>query len=708
MSGKFNRLNSSTSPTYSARPTRFTSWRSRISILLSLLFITVAMGGSAAAQTINFETYTPGSPNGQDGWTRTGSYDHQIVNNVSAPLSFGARSLRISNAISSGSFGDQTFSKSTANEAGETAAVSGGWSGGARQSVFTWQFSVASTVPGAQQLGLGVSVAADRGDGGRMSQVRFEDQADGIHVLFSEFKDLAPFGGSTGDDANGCNAGGDGFVASDIATLDRTGTHSIKVVITFNNGPRNDVAQVYINGSLIKTGNTWEDYYRYCAEQAGGGNQIPTTDSLLFRTATSAPTSGNGFLFDNFTLTSGVASTTVTNLGAANLTPVPNATDWFFYNDENDTINNSLGTFVGGPGTAPMGTGSAQISVTGTQRRNLATYRFGGTVLSAITELKFSTYNPSAGNGGSATRSAFLTFNVDFNNSNTFQRRISFVPSTNGTVVQDQWQEWDAVNGGGALYFYSGPTWPGTGTPGTTARTWNDIVTSYPAIRILPSDPFLGLRVGEPYADGYTENIDAFKFGTASGTTHFNFDPANPLVVDDDGLGAPGNCDGIDVVSNNIAGAVAAAPPGSTIQICSGTYPTPNTIVLNKAGMTLIGVGPTKPVIQGSLATVSAGAHNIFHATADNVTLDNLEIQKTDLGGLQELIWVQGNNFTAQNNLIYGPNPGSTWDVAGVVSRAFIVSVSNNLQLLNNTIHTLRQPAYMSGSGRERRNDLGQ
>jgi hypothetical protein len=35
----------------------------------------------------------------------------------------------------------------------------------------------------------------------------------------------------------------------------------------------------------------------------------------------------------------------------------------------------------------------------------------------------------------------------------------------------------------------------------------------------------MGIRVGEPYANGYTENIDAFVFGTADGTTIYDFEP---------------------------------------------------------------------------------------------------------------------------------------------------------------------------------------
>lgn len=211
---------------------------------------------------------------------------------------------------------------------------------------------------------------------------------------------------------------------------------------------------------------------------------------------------------------------------------VANPTSWFFYNDETDTIDNSLGSFVIGPVTPPLGTDSVQITVTGTQRRNLATYQFSGTPLADITELKFSTYNPSAGNGGSVNRSGYLNFNVDFNGSDTWQSRLVYVPSQNGTVVQDNWQEWDTINGGSAEWSYSGATWPSTLVgpdaslvePGTTLRSWSDILADYPGVRVRVTDSWLGVRVGEPYADGYTENIDKFVFGTAVGVKTFDFD----------------------------------------------------------------------------------------------------------------------------------------------------------------------------------------
>ncbi len=201
---------------------------------------------------------------------------------------------------------------------------------------------------------------------------------------------------------------------------------------------------------------------------------------------------------------------------------------WFFYNDENDTLDNTLGSFVTGPGTPLLGTGSVQSSVTGSERRNLATYGFRGVKLSDITTLSFATYNPSAGNPGSPNRSGYLHFNVTFDGIDTWQRRLVYVPSANSAVTQNTWKEWDTINGGNALWTWSGFASNGNMWPdGNTApqRTWNDIKTAFPNAAIRTTDSFMGVRVGEPYADGYTENIDVFKFGTASDTTTFDFEP---------------------------------------------------------------------------------------------------------------------------------------------------------------------------------------
>ncbi len=271
------------------------------------LAVTALSASAATADTlgpINFEapTYSTGDINAQAGWSKTGPYDSAVDSVASFPAAtgygFGAQALRISNDTTSGSFGDQTLSPSLANEAGEPAAIGGGLSGGSRQSHFEASFSIGTTKPGVQS-GLSLSVSPDRGDGSRMSYLRFDDLADGIHVYFDDVRDPGPLG-TTAD-----------FNETSIATLARGQAHTVRYAIDLKPGPANDVVQVFIDGVLRVTGTTWEDYYRYDTEAAGTGNVVPTVDQLDFLERGS-DTSGNGnlgqgFLIDNISLASGAS-----------------------------------------------------------------------------------------------------------------------------------------------------------------------------------------------------------------------------------------------------------------------------------------------------------------------------------------------------------------------------------------------------------------
>src|SRR5262245_24795502 len=69
-----------------------------------------APAGADTIGPIDFESYTQGSIDGQDGWTKTGPYDVAVSDNSTipdAPVGFGAQSLRVSDAAVSSSFGDQ-------------------------------------------------------------------------------------------------------------------------------------------------------------------------------------------------------------------------------------------------------------------------------------------------------------------------------------------------------------------------------------------------------------------------------------------------------------------------------------------------------------------------------------------------------------------------------------------------------------------------
>jgi hypothetical protein len=286
-----------------------------------LVISTVIGLGAFAAQTsadaisaIDFETYTTGTVNGQVGWSSLGAagsgcaiYDHLVVTNLAAPLSFGNQSLRISNAVTSGCFGDQTFSSSLVDAAGEVAADAGLVSGGTRQSHFEAQWDFASTVPGSEQPGLAVVASPDRGDGARMSWIQMADTPAGLAVNFYDYRDEHVVG-TASNLADGCGTNDDFFLINIASGLDRTAPHTIKVSMDFLEGPRNDVVRVWVDGALVHTDTSWEDYFRFCEAT----DTSRTVDSILFRTAGAAApaTAGKGFLIDNLLLSSGPIATT--------------------------------------------------------------------------------------------------------------------------------------------------------------------------------------------------------------------------------------------------------------------------------------------------------------------------------------------------------------------------------------------------------------
>jgi hypothetical protein len=143
--------------------------------------------------------------------------------------------------------------------------------------------------------------------GGRMSYLRFEDHSNGVHVYFDDVSDQGPLG-TVAD-----------FNERAITVLSRSTSHTIRMTIDFNDGPGNDVVQVFVDGSLVATGGSWEDYYRFDPEQVGGGNLVPTVDKVLFRESgdSNAGNAGQGFLIDNIGLTSSPTPTTSSGGGTS-------------------------------------------------------------------------------------------------------------------------------------------------------------------------------------------------------------------------------------------------------------------------------------------------------------------------------------------------------------------------------------------------------
>jgi hypothetical protein len=132
------------------------------------------------------------------------------------------------------------------------------------------------------------------------------------------------------------------------------------------------------------------------------------------------------------------------------------------------------------------------------------------------------------------------------------------------------------------------------------------------------------------------------------------------------------------------------ASSGNTVFIGPGTYTPTSTILLNKTNITLQGAGTSSTIIK-----TSQPVGNLFSITGSGTIIENLQVEKTDKTGVQDIIFVNASNVTIRDNLIWGKYVMGDGDV----SRAMVVAGGlTGLTVEGNTIYALRQPAYFSNS----------
>jgi VCBS repeat-containing protein len=228
------------------------------------------VGGSAA--TINFSGYALGSVVGQFGWTdgSPGSPDNEIVD-VS-----GNRMLRLANDPTSGDFAGP-FSPAFAISAGEASAPAD-----------TLSFSfVIKAVNGAAdgsrlEIDLGSSDRDDRYNfmaieytAGGLRLVQNTPNADGVNWQSNDFD----FG--TGSVQLG-------------ALLNASVSHTIQVIFRAVDGSNNDIVEYYVDGMLVGTGSTFENFSEFHVGQPHA-SAINSVNNVLFRAGDPA---GNPFPAD--------------------------------------------------------------------------------------------------------------------------------------------------------------------------------------------------------------------------------------------------------------------------------------------------------------------------------------------------------------------------------------------------------------------------
>jgi hypothetical protein len=184
-------------------------------------------------------------------------------------------------------------------------------------------------------------------------------------------------------------------------------------------------------------------------------------------------------------------------------------------------------TFQTGPASPPLGAGSLQLSTPGPSDK-VFPFNFDhvGTDLDTINAMGYSTYRSA----GSLQQDTALNIQVDANGAapGGFTTLV-FEPVYNtdqGAVVSNVWQDWDAYNGGNAIW------WSSNAIPGAPNRdtfvTWNTILANNPDAVIVGG---YGLNQGSGNPGLVVAN-DALVFGAGSDKVTYDFERV-PLSKDD-------------------------------------------------------------------------------------------------------------------------------------------------------------------------------
>jgi hypothetical protein len=184
------------------------------------------------------------------------------------------------------------------------------------------------------------------------------------------------------------------------------------------------------------------------------------------------------------------------------------------------------GAFVIGPGNPPAGVGSFETeTMTAVDKVTLFNYDHVGTSLSSITAIGYSTYHDST---STAPAYQLPSINIEIDkNGGTFlpgdYTTLVFEPVYNttdqGPINQNQWQTWDAYNGGQGMWWSTRPI-AGCLIP-ICYMTWNYIVTNNPSATILGG---FGVNQGSG-SGGLTASTDALKITHGDLCATYDFEP---------------------------------------------------------------------------------------------------------------------------------------------------------------------------------------
>ena len=202
-----------------------------------------------------------------------------------------------------------------------------------------------------------------------------------------------------------------------------------------------------------------------------------------------------------------------------------NMQGWFFLKETGTT---GTGQMVPGPGTPPLGAGSAQLTVQNTSDgMALARAGWNGIHLDQITKLEYSTYRTS----GASSLAISLQFNIDddvTDGDDSWKGRLVFEPYYTETVLTGEWQTWDPMTQG---------KWWGTRSPIKNTCsidkpcTWSEVLSAFPNAGIHNIFGAILFKAGSGWVE-FDGNVDAFTIGIDGVETTYDFEPFPNVLID--------------------------------------------------------------------------------------------------------------------------------------------------------------------------------
>jgi hypothetical protein len=201
------------------------------------------------------------------------------------------------------------------------------------------------------------------------------------------------------------------------------------------------------------------------------------------------------------------------------------------------TAGGATATFVAGPGTPPLSTGSLQVNVgaNGDDFGMVHCNAYAGTPLASIDELGYCTFTQQDTTPvADGDQTVYLSFRVDYTGDNTEDDRLYFEPEyqhgytvnvpdqNNNTLLE--WQCWNALTGG----WWSLNGTAGAG-PGADVKTLAQILAVQPNATIVNNGLFGGVRLiaggGAGAWDNHIGNTDRLTIGVNGISTTYDFEP---------------------------------------------------------------------------------------------------------------------------------------------------------------------------------------